>query len=286
MRVPDENLEQLRTMGHTVLPGFLCPEELAAAQEGLWLEYPKPDEYFADPSKHPLVATSQFALLRMGPWQSWHLNRLAHHPDLVDLAERLLGSTDLNLYKTELWAKYSGAIDYDQQHHRDFGNHSVVVPKRSVQPQQLTTFLLLSDVGEEDGPTKVVPLAEGEASPYWPQIKEPGAFADVEVAITGPAGTLFAYRTDVLHRGSRMTGERRSRFVLLADYQVWGTRWNGKMAWPCHALNPAWTELMERATPRERELYGFPPAGDAYWDDQTLAGVQARYPGMDLDPYR
>ncbi len=30
-------------------------------------------------------------------------------------------------------------------------------------------------------------------------------------------GTLFAFRTDVLHRGSRMTGERSTRFELLAD---------------------------------------------------------------------
>ena len=41
-----------------------------------------------------------------GPWQSWDLNRLAFHPDLVDLAERLLGSADLHLYNALLWAEY------------------------------------------------------------------------------------------------------------------------------------------------------------------------------------
>ena len=49
--------------------------------------------------------------------------------------------------------------------------------------------------------------------------------------MTGPAGTLFAFRTDVLHRGSRMTGERSTRFALLADYDVWAPRWTGRVAW-------------------------------------------------------
>jgi hypothetical protein len=43
--------------------------------------------------------------------------------------------------------------------------------------------------------------------------------------------------------------------------------------------------MMERATPRERELVGFPPIGDPYWTDQTLTDVQGRYPSMDMTPY-
>jgi len=37
---------------------------------------------------------------------------------------------------------------------------------------------------------------------------------------------------------------------------------------------------------RERDLFGFPRPGDAYWNEQTLADVAARYPGMDMTPYR
>ena len=111
--------------------GFLDSDELAAAQEALWLHYPRPEEYFADPDAHAWLATDQWAGIVRGPWRSWSLNRLAFHPDLLDLAERFLGSADLRLYEAELWAKYAGAVDYDQRHHRDFVNHSLVVPKRS-----------------------------------------------------------------------------------------------------------------------------------------------------------
>lgn len=295
VKVPDRNLQELREQGFTIVEGFLAPDELKAAHEALWLHYPRPEEYFADPSAHPEYARSQFDGMRTGPWQSWDLIRLAFHPDLVDLAERFLGSADLHLYNAELWAKYAGAIDYAQMHHRDFVNHSLVVPNRDEPGRQMTSFVLLSDVDDEDGPTKVVPLEAGGTRPYWQKggdedfaagtSAEPGAFAEAEVSVTAPAGTLFTYRTDVLHRGSQITGERRARFVLLADYEVWGPRWTGRMAWPDRSLNAHWTEMIERATPRERELFGFPAIGDPYWNDQTLADVQCRYPRMDMTPY-
>jgi hypothetical protein len=285
VRVPDEALTQLRERGFLIFPGFLSADELRDAQDALWLHFPRPEEYFANPGAHPEFAGSQFAGLRLGPVKSFALNRLAFHPDLVDLAERFLGSSDLRLYKMELWAKYAGAVDYDQPHHRDFGNHSMVVPSRRDPMRQMTSFILLSDVGPGDGPTKVVPYDVGKDTPYWPLHQPLGAFAAEEVAITGPAGTLFSYRTDILHRGSAMEGGKRSRFALLADYDVWGTRWAGKMAWPHYANSPHWTEMIERASVRERTLFGFPAPGDPYWDDQTRRDVAARYPNMDMTPY-
>ena len=269
-----------------MLEGFVSGDELAAAQEGLWAEYPRPDVYFADPAAYPEYATGQFAGLREYPFSTWELNRVAHHPDLVDLAERFCGASDLELYKVQLWAKYSGAIDYEQVHHRDFSNHSLVVPRRDLRWRQLTTFVLLSDVGEEDGPTKVVPLSASADVPLWPAHQPAGAFADVEVSVTGPAGTLFAYRTDVLHRASRITGGGRSRFVLLADFQARGPTWNGKTSWPDRAPRPQLLEVLERATVRERDLFGFPPPASEYWTAETIDDVQRRYPAMDMTPYR
>jgi hypothetical protein len=297
VRVPDRCLTELRERGYLVFEGFLGADELAAAQEALWLHYPTPEQYFADPAAHVWLAASQFAGIIRAPWRSWDLNRLAFHPDLLDLAERFLGSADLRLYESELWAKYAGVVDYDQSHHRDFGNHSLVVPKRSDPATQIETMILLSDVGEEDGPTKVVPLSVGASVPYWPNTLDEtidfvadylpaGAFADEEVSVTGAAGTLFAYRTDILHRGSRMTSERSARFTMLADYDVWGPRWTGRVSWAQDSLTPDWRELIERATPRERSVFGFPAPGDAYWDEQTLADTRARYPRADMTPYR
>ena len=44
-------------------------------------------------------------------------------------------------------------------------------------------------------------------------------------------------------------------------------------------------DFLTQATPRQRELYGFPSISDPYWNEETLKGVQARYPNMNLAPY-
>ena len=283
--MPDATLDEVGERGFALLEDFLAPDELKAAREALWLHFPRPEEYFADPDRHSGYATSQFAGLQEFPYRSWDLNRLAFHPDLVDAAERFLRTTELHLYKVELWAKFSGAVNYDQPLHRDYGSHSLVVPRHDGRYQQLTTFIFLSDVTDEDGPTRIVPYPAGQDVPFTPLYLEFGALAEVEVAATGPAGSLLIYRTDVLHRGSDLTGAGRSRFSLLADYQARGMTWAGKMAWPKQAPQ-RWARLMPQCTVRERDLFGFPRPGDEYWNEQTLADVGARYPGMDMAPYR
>lgn len=285
MHIHDHILDAVRSNGYAGQEGFLSADELAAAQQGLFEEFPRSLDYFHDPDRYVHLVEHQFAGLRRGPFGSWSLTRLAFHPDLVDAAERFCGMTALELYKIELWGKYSGAVDYDQAHHRDFGNHSLVVPDRGLRRPQLTTFTLLSDVTLEDGPTKVVPRGVGDPTPMIPYDLEPGMFADEEVAITGPAGSIFLYTTDVIHRGSAMTGNNRSRFVLLSDFAARGNPWMGKMSRPGRANRSAFTSLMVNATPRERDLFGFPPPGHEYWKEQILADVAARYPGIDLTPY-
>jgi len=284
VRVPDATLEEVRERGFALLEGFLTPDELGRAQEALWLHFPKPQDYFAEPSRYPGYRASQFAGVEEFPYRSWDLNRLAFHPDLVDAAERFLGTAELHLYKVELWAKYAGAVNYDQPLHRDYGSHSLVVPRRDGTYQQMTTFILLSDVTAGDGPTRIVPYDKGKDVPFTPLYGDFG-LADAEVSAVGSAGTLLIYRSDILHRGSNFTGVGRSRFSLLVDYQARGMTWAGKMAWPKQSPE-RWAELMPRCTPRERDLFGFPRPGDPYWNEQTLTDVASRYPGMDMTPYQ
>lgn len=285
MRIGDEVLARVRTEGFAVMEGFLSDDELAAARAGVFDEFPTHEQYFADPARHATVVAHQFAGLRVGPFRSWPLTRLAFHPDLVDAAERFCGTTELDLYKIELWAKYSGAIDYDQTHHRDFGNHHLLVPRADQRWPQLTTFILLSDVTEHDAPTEVIPRSIGDTVPLWPSHLAEGELLAHEIAATGPAGSIFLYTTDVLHRGSAFTDHPCSRFALLADYMASGNPWMGKVSWPGRALMPAMTTLLVNATPRERHLFGIPLPGHEYWNEQTLRGVARRYPGIDLTPY-
>ncbi len=188
MRVPDDVLDEVRERGFSLMEGFLGADELAAAQGALQKHFPRPDEYFADPDAHPHFASSQFAGVEEFPYRSWDLNRLAVHPDLVDAAERYLETAELHLYKVELWAKYSGAVNYDQPLHRDYGSHSLVVPRPEARYQQLTTFIYLSDVTDEDGPTCIVPYEDGKDVPYTPLYLPFGTLADARGAMHRPGG--------------------------------------------------------------------------------------------------
>ncbi|MGD0310876.1 MAG: phytanoyl-CoA dioxygenase family protein [Acidimicrobiales bacterium] len=285
MRISEACLDEVRERGFCLVEGFLSPGELAAARQALWLHFPKPEEFFADPSRYPEYNGDQFGGVREFPYRSWDLNRLAFHPDLVDAAERYLGTVDLHLYKVELWAKYGGAADYDQPLHRDYGSHSLVVPRVDGRYQQLTTFIFLSDVTVDDGPTRILPFAPGRDVPFTPLYIPFGELAEFEVPAVGPAGSLLVYRTDILHRGSNITGVGSSRFSLLADFQVRGTTWGGKMAWPKQSPQ-RWAKLIPQCSVRERDLFGFPRPGDEYWNEQTITDVGLRYPGMDVQPYR
>ncbi len=281
-RVPNPALDELRTRGFAVIPGFIGGDLLAAAQAEVATIFPTRAAYHADPAAHAKFAASQFAGIRYFPYDRRVLDALPVHPDLVDAAERFLGGSDLDLYKVELWAKYAGAIDYDQPHHRDFGNHTLVVPTDDA--PHLTTILLLSDVGEGDGPTRAVPLNLTRDMPTTPMILAPGELVEHEVALTGEAGTLILYRTDVFHRGSNLRGDA-ARFILMIDFKRRGSPWTGKIAWPDRAISRGWSAALAAMTVRQRDLFGFPPPGSAYWTPATVAGVAARYPAMDMDPY-
>jgi hypothetical protein len=286
MRVPDSNVAELREHGFTVVPGFLDAKVLEATRAAFWNVFPEPSTYFANPAAYPQLASSPFAGNWPFPFPDWDLNRVCFHPDLIDFVERFLQTTDVELYKSEIWAKYSGAADYDQIMHRDYANHTLVVPQADVHDPQMTTFLLLSDVTEQDAPTKILPVEKTLDVPLSEGILPNDSYDKHEISVVGPAGTLMAYRTDVFHRGSNFTAPGRSRFVVMTDFQRRGFPWRGKMSWPDKATNGGMAEALTRMTPRERDLFGWPCIGDPYWTAQTLTDVQGRYPNMDLAPYR
>jgi len=56
-------------------------------------------------------------------------------------------------------------------------------------------------------------------------------------------------------------------------------------AGPSGAQGAAMNRFMAEATPRQRELLGFPPPGDSLWTEEFIAGMATRYPEFDAEPY-
>ena len=287
MRVPDHHIEEFHRQGFTVVPGFLSADELAEAQEAMWRIYPRPETFFADPAAYTELTETPFAGLNNIPFASWALNRLAVHDDLADAARRILGTGDVRLYKGEVWAKYhSDGVDYDQNLHRDYGNHMLVVPRADGFGRQLNTYIYLCDVDETNGATAVVPVEHTKRIPLGLRYLAPGVLAEHEQRVCGPAGSLVLYSGDVFHRGTALTRPDASRFMLLLDYKRADTPWVSKHAIGHHGNKLEMQEMVIRSTPAQRTLLDIPAPGDPYWDAQTIGDMELRYPGIDMSSYR
>ena len=285
MRVPDHHIDEFFTQGFTLVEGFLSSDELAVARDALWSIYPTPQDYFADPATHAHLQRHGFSGNYKFPFGHFELNRLAVHPDLVDVVRRILETPDVRLYKGEVWGKYGGGFDYTQHHHRDFANHTLVVPRADGYRRDLTTFIYLSDVDDTTGSTAIVPIEHSRDIPLGVNRLGPGDLVEHEVRLGAPAGSMVIYSTDVFHRGTAITNPLGSRFMILADYRRADAPWFQMSAFGLYGNRPEMNEFVTRATSEQRTLLDIPAPGHEYWNAQTITDMAIRYPGIDMTPY-
>ncbi|HSS09080.1 MAG TPA: hypothetical protein VLL25_04290, partial [Acidimicrobiales bacterium] len=216
------------------------------------------------------------------------LNRLCVHPGIVDFVERALGTTDLRLYQAQISAKYTGETNYEQPMHTD-RNHSWL-PARPEPPWwHVEMFLYLSDVDDAVAPTHLVSARQSGARPTTVPLimptSDPGLYA-AEKPARGRRGSLLAYRPDVFHRAVDLTAPGGARFLLNVSYKVAGQDWIGYHSIQSRATWPDWVAFVEGSTPRELELFGFPPPGHPIWNATLVDATADRYPNLVMTPWR
>ena len=282
----EQQLDWFHADGFVLVPDVLSADEVEVLQRGAWENVPSPEQYFADPGAYSHLTNTPFAGLTNFPWASPELNRLVTHPRILAIVRQILGVDDIRLYKGELWAKYAGNADYDQHHHRDFGNHTLVVPSVKRRWMQVTTFTYLCDVDETNGATAAVPKRYSAHIPLGQRRTEPGELRDREVLACGRAGSTLVYSTEVFHRGTSLTSPTASRFTILADYKAADASWTNKHAFGHLGQRPEMIEFVTNVDPDTRTLLDIPAPGHPYWTDQTIADMEVRYPGIDMGPYK
>ncbi|MFE3194974.1 phytanoyl-CoA dioxygenase family protein [Nocardia sp. NPDC059240] len=298
------DLDRARTdwleQGFVMLPGYLPREVLAPALAELELMFPTAAGFHegTDPRRERFLG-DEFAGIDTFPFASTEVSLLPVHRLLTDLARGLLGSDDIRLYGAEAWAKYTGAADYDQELHRDYLNHTVLVPSSAPEFRQVEMFVFLDDVPEDLGPPHLVPTTETKdapATPNWFSAKaSPGSerqrgrfhaarpdWYEREVSAAGPAGTVIAFEQGTFHRGTGMTRPGGARYSMHLNYRRADAEWGQRVGWAVRSHEAAWYRFVSRATPSQLELVGFPPAGHPYWTAETRAGMTLRYPGLDV----
>jgi hypothetical protein len=171
------------------------------------------------------------------PFASAELSLLAVHPRLVGLAQALLKTDDVRLYSAEAWAKFTGAVNYEQEHHRDF-----LHPRRL---HNVEMFVFLNDVSEDLGPTHLVsttitaevPLMHGSFS----QSEFPTLY-DQERSSAGPAGTVILYRGETVHRATNVTAPTGARYSLHCGFRPAHDEWIGYRRFGALYGVPSWNE--------------------------------------------
>ncbi|GGT92086.1 hypothetical protein GCM10010208_13580 [Actinomadura livida] len=106
-----------------------------------------------------------------------------------------------------------------------------------------------------------------------------------EVSGAGPAGTVIAFETGTLHRGTRLTAPRGARSSMHLGLRPSGLQCGQRAGWAAQGFGREWVGFVHRATPRQLQAFGFPPPGHPYWTPGTLAGMALRYPELDLSPW-
>ncbi len=278
--------------GWCLVQGLMPAEAVAAARAALPALFPTAAEFAADtdPTRNQPFRVDSHTVMPRFPFDNGALNDLVVHDRMIDLAEQLLGITNPRLYQAMLSAKYSQAAPSDEQLlHVDFANHTLVVPRHEPGYQQLETFVYLSDVSPETAATRMVSRRLSAGIPVERTYLDTAEYAELyaaEVPASGPAGSVLAYRPDVYHRGVRMTAPGAARFMLHVSYKPAATDWLGSFGLPNAGEDMSWHRFVPRATERQLTVLGFPAPGHPYWTGQTLAGVAARYPLLDLSPWR
>lgn len=286
MRISEEHLSHWYQDGYAIVEDFLTPEELSAAQQTLYRTFPKLAEYVNAPSFYR--STYRGGHMKELPFLGDFLNLVAVHPEIVSFAERALETKKIALEQALIWAKYPGVDDFDMALHMDYRTTMLAYPKKQRPLEDIIFLIYYVDVDEQLGATYVVSKRHIKDELLVPDVRSRTEYAELyrlERPVYVRAGSMLIYNSATLHRGSGITAKDRIRFSHHIVYQRDDAPWMGYCVWANQGLTPELQHFIEGVSPRQRELLGFPPRGHAYWNEDMLLGVAARYPNMDMQPY-
>ena len=300
--IQQEHVDHWNQHGYVLIEHFLSPQELESATSA-WQEFMPSWDVYRDRKrsfKHLCGSSKRNATgsgIESGvrydfPFGNTVLDNLAIHPFLVAFAERLAGTDDLALNFSILRGKYADQGDFEQAHHSDLSNNTLIMPPRGGKWLDIPMIIYLTDVTPDIGPTYVVSqthtehrrLLEDGMRPHtreeFPELYK------VEQPTTVPAGSALIYSMRTFHRGSAIRAKEGCRIIQFTGFHTNGAPWSPPRDYQLSMGSKAMDEFLIRADPSQRNLVGFPSVDDEYWkDENNVFSVGNRYPAMDMRPY-
>jgi ectoine hydroxylase-related dioxygenase (phytanoyl-CoA dioxygenase family) len=286
--IDTQHVTELEKHGYTVVPDLLTEAEAAAARANMLLYFPSSQELAAAPQRYAaILEEAEYQQIEF-PFAGDALNNIATHPRIISFVEKLLGDREVLLSQSAIWAKYAGTGAFEQPMHTDFEGNTLVYPRNDGAFRQVNMILYYTDVDETMGPTCVVPFGKKKESlwpPFRPRAKYPELYRR-EKKILVRAGSALVFSMSTFHRASEMLADHGVRFTHHMVYRSARYPFAGYNQWSRFGEKKEMRRFLEQATPRQREVIGFPAPGHLYWTKETLGGVARRYPKMDMTPYR
>jgi ectoine hydroxylase-related dioxygenase (phytanoyl-CoA dioxygenase family) len=289
VRITPQQVDHYLTHGYVVVPGFLTPDELSSARDNFLRYYPTAEELTAAPERYGAIHDDPEHLQTEFPFVGHALNDISTHPEIAAFAEHVLGTPDLLLSQAAIWAKYAEtAGDFEQGMHLDYQGNTLVVPRDDGDYRQVNAILYYSDVDDELGPTWVVSKEHTREVAIWPthrtRKRSPELYRHEKPVLANP-GDLLLFGMLTWHRAGGITADSGARFSHHLVYRAAAHGFQGYHQWSQKGENEELQAFIARATPRQRELLGFPKPGDPYWTADTRAAMKLRYPTMDMGAY-
>jgi hypothetical protein len=303
--VIDAAAAQWKSNGWVLVEGLVPADDVAAALA----EIPPRDKLEKQPtgstrrSDQPpdsaRFRSKQFDGTTLFPYpDAPRLNRLFVHPAVVGFAKAALETDDLRIYQARVWSKYGDHTNYEQPLHLD-RNHSLVPVRQGPGWGHVECFLYLHDVGEQTGAPRAVPadiagrnglgLGEGlggSGTSEGPVTRDQAPHLyEGERSAAGQAGSLFAYRSDVWHRGVDIPFGVQ-RHIAAVSFRPANVSWINFDASGPLVVRPDFVAFAEQCTPDELALFDVPRPGHEFWTSAVLDAMQRTYPGLDLGPWR
>jgi hypothetical protein len=287
-RISQSYLDELVEQGFALVPDFLSREEVDAARADMLRYYPTPQELATTPHRYGSILEDPEHLQIEFPFDADVINFNSTHPDIIDAVERLLGTREILLSQSAIWAKYAGTGSFEQTMHLDYEGNTLVVPRDDGPFRQMNFILYYCNVTADMGPTFVVPQGLtrdlGLWPPFRPKKKWPQLYK-LERPILAKSGSLLMFSMRTFHRAGEITADHGARFTQHLVYRSSLHPFNGYHQYSQFGEKPELKRFIENATPRQREMLGFPQPGHPYWNEETKAAVAQRYPKMNMSPY-
>ena len=267
MHITDAQLATYKEQGFLIVENFLTKDEKEDALDGFFSLFAPPyDRYVANDRKNDTPDERVF------PWDHSGLNHVTTHSDLIDAAERVLGTREIRLGEGHLGMKYAGET-YRTEFHIDYGNNTLGPLIDPDDFMHLACFYCFDDVETGMAPIRMVPNGRPD---------------EESVPMIVPGGSVCLYSVFTRHAASDFIAKSGHRPVLWVGFNRKDRPWDGgrTFTYKSGAKFEAMKRFMVEATPRQRELLGFPPPGDPLWTESFIEGMASRYEGFDPVHYQ